>query len=96
MKQRGTTLGGRFGTSWAGGQTSTRWGGTTPPQSVHDATGLWAQDHAPKGGETHKGRSRSGGGGGGGGGSAPPPMYLRLIWKCDVGAQLVLKRLIWG
>ena len=24
------------------------------------------------------------------------PLYLRLIWKCEVGAQLGLKRLIWG
>ena len=23
-------------------------------------------------------------------------MYLRLTWKCEVGAQLGLKRLIWG
>ena len=26
----------------------------------------------------------------------PTPMYLRLTWKCEVGAQLGLKRLIWG
>ena len=25
-----------------------------------------------------------------------PTMYLRLTWKCEVGAQLGLKRLIWG
>ena len=24
------------------------------------------------------------------------PLYLRLTWKCEVGAQLGLKRLIWG
>ena len=24
------------------------------------------------------------------------PAYLRLTWKCEVGAQLGLKRLIWG
>ena len=23
-------------------------------------------------------------------------LYLRLTWKCEVGAQLGLKRLIWG
>ena len=23
-------------------------------------------------------------------------VYLRLTWKCEVGAQLGLKRLIWG
>ena len=23
-------------------------------------------------------------------------MYLRLTWKCEVGAHLGLKRLIWG
>ena len=24
-----------------------------------------------------------------------PDVYLRLTWKCEVGAQLGLKRLIW-
>ena len=28
--------------------------------------------------------------------SFPPPLYLRLTWECQVGAQLGLKRLIWG
>ena len=25
-----------------------------------------------------------------------PTLYLQLTWKCEVGAQLGLKRLIWG
>ena len=33
-----------------------------------------------------------------GGGFSPTTarMYLRLTWKCEVGAHLGLKRLIWG
>ena len=55
MKRLGNTLGGRFGTSWAGGSNIHQVGGYNPPPlSVRDATAQWAQDYAPKAGRAHK------------------------------------------